>query len=301
MKNDINYYYNLVTNDIHQTGKKYYFTINEEQYVFIPYDRLINDINNLYEISINLFRQNIYCHQIVMNNKKELVTNLNGEPYILLRIYINNNEKININDIFYFNFIAVGNQYESLKKNNWYSLWTRKIDYYEEQIREFGKKHPLIRESFSYFIGVTETGIMLLQNSGITDNSLVIGHKRIKQNTNYFELYNPLNFVIDCKARNFSEYIKDSYINDKITIEEIKDYLKYSNLNSNELYMFFIRLFYPSFYFDVYDDIILNQVDEKELEESIKKIPKYETLIKEMYLFLKNYVSIPDIEWIIKI
>ena len=301
MKNTINYYYNLVAYDIHQIEKKYYFTINEEQYVFVPYDRPVNDIKGLYEISTYLFQQNIYCHQMVINNRKELITSINGEPYILLKKYINNNDNINLNDILYFNFITIGDQYELLKKNNWYFLWTRKIDYYEGQIREFGRKYPLIRESFSYFIGVIETGVMLLNNVETTKNPLVVGHKRINRNTSYFELYNPLNFIVDCKARNISEYIKDLYIYEKITIEEAKKYLERSNLNSDELYMFFVRLFYPSFYFDVYDDIILNQKDEKELEEVIKRIPKYETLIKEMYLYLKNYISIPDIEWIIKI
>lgn len=301
MKNAINYFYNLVTYDIHQIGKTHYFTIDDASYVLMPYDRLIGDINSLYEISTNLFRRNIYCHQIIMSNRRELVTNINGEQYILLRIYINNNDKISIDDILYFNFIEVGNQYESLKKDNWYTLWTRKIDYYEDQVREFGKKYPLIRESFSYFVGITETGIILLQNAETNKNSLVIAHKRIKYTTTYFELYNPLNFVVDCKARNISEYLEDLYINDKITIEEIKNYLSYSNLNSNELYLFFVRLFYPSFYFDVYDDIILNQKEDDELKEVIKKIPKYESLLKEMYLFLKNYISLPDIEWIIKI
>lgn len=301
MKNTINYFYNLVTYDIHQTGKTYYFTIDDASYVFILYDRLIGDINNLYQISTSLFNQKIYCHQIIMNNRRELVTSINGEQYILLRIYINNNNVITIDDILYFNYLGVGNQYESLKKDNWYSLWTKKIDYYEDQIREFGKKYPLIRESFSYFVGVTETGIMLLQNVETNNSSLVIAHKRIKHNTTYFELYNPLNFVVDCKARNISEYIEDLYINDKVDIEEIKNYLRYSNLNSNELYLFFVRLFYPSFYFDIYDDIILNQKEEDELETAIKKIPKYEKLLKEMYLFLKNYISLPDIEWIIKI
>ncbi|MGE5455965.1 MAG: hypothetical protein ACM3O4_02560 [Ignavibacteriales bacterium] len=301
MKNAINYFYNLVTYDIHQIGKTHYFTIDDASYVLMPYDRLIGDINSLYEISTNLFRRNIYCHQIIMSNRRELVTNINGEQYILLRIYINNNDKISIDDILYFNFIEVGNQYESLKKDNWYTLWTRKIDYYEDQVREFGKKYPLIRESFSYFVGITETGIILLQNAETNKNPLVIAHKRIKYTTTYFELYNPLNFVVDCKARNISEYLEDLYINDKITIEEIKNYLSYSNLNSNELYLFFVRLFYPSFYFDVYDDIILNQKEDDELKEVIKKIPKYESLLKEMYLFLKNYISLPDIEWIIKI
>ena len=39
-------------------------------------------------------------------------------------------------------------------------------------------------------------------------------HKRIKLNSTLFDLYNPLNLIIDFKVRDFAEYIKDCLIND---------------------------------------------------------------------------------------
>ncbi|MDD4607915.1 MAG: hypothetical protein PHD10_02095 [Bacilli bacterium] len=300
MKNAINYYYNLITYDIHQIGKTYNFSVNNEPYVLLIYERPANEINSIYEISTNFFYQNIYIHQIIPNNQKELITMINNEPYVLLKIYIPSENKITIDDIILFNSLTYNNKADVLKKNNWHELWSKKIDYYEEQIREFGIKYPLIRESFSYFIGLTETGIMLLQN--FQDNSqLVISHKRINHNTTFFDLYNPLNFILDSKSRNICEYLKSLFFNDKITTDQIKKYLQYSNFNSNELYLFFARLFYPSFYFDIYDDVIFDQKKEKELQDIINKTSAYEQLIKEIYFYLKNYINLPEIEWIIKI
>ncbi|MDD2435282.1 MAG: hypothetical protein PHO63_03410 [Bacilli bacterium] len=300
MKNALNYYYNLITNDIHQIDKTYSFSVNNEPYLFILSERQPNEINSLYEISTNLFKQNIYTHQIIPNNNRELITMINNEPYILLKLYINSDTKITFDDLILYNYFISNNHTKTLNKNNWRDLWMQKMDYYEEQIREFGVKYPLMRESFSYFIGLTETGIMLLQ--GFKDDSqLVISHKRINSNTTLFDLYNPLNFIIDSKSRNICEYIKSMFFNDKISAEQIKQYLQYAGFNSSELYLFFVRLFYPSFYFDIYDDIIYNQKKEKELLHIIAKIPDYERLIKELYLYLKNYITLPEIEWIIKI
>ena len=44
-------------------------------------------------------------------------------------------------------------------------MWIRKIDYFEYQISQFGKKYPIIRESFNYYVGLAENGISLLNKA----------------------------------------------------------------------------------------------------------------------------------------
>ena len=72
------------------------------------------------------------------------------------------------------------------------------------------------------------------------------------------------------------------------------------NLNEIDYKLFFIRLLYPSFYFDIYEQIVNNEIEEEELKKIINKIPEYETLIKKTYVYIKNNNFLPDIEWIKK-
>ena len=59
-------------------------------------------------------------------------------------------------------------------------------------------------------------------------------------------------------------------------------------------------MFYPSFYFDLYEDIMSNKQEEKELKKILDKTEEYETLLKRLYIYINNRVKLPDIEWIKK-
>ena len=74
-----------------------------------------------------------------------------------------------------------------------------------------------------------------------------------------------------------------------------------AEVTSYDYFLFFVRLFYPSFYFDVYEQIVENNCDEQKILDAIEKTPLYEKLIKDVYAYLSNYINIPDIEWIKKI
>ena len=48
MKNAINYYYNLYPNNIHQTEKGYYFSINQTRYFLLKYLDEPKEIQKIY-------------------------------------------------------------------------------------------------------------------------------------------------------------------------------------------------------------------------------------------------------------
>ena len=107
------------------------------------------------------------------------------------------------------------------KKKNWTKIWSDKNDYLEFQISELGKKHPIIRESFSYYIGLAETAIALtneVQNNEIT---YVYSHKRINRDDTLLEFYNPLNITVDARVRDIAEYLKSAFFNDFDIREEL--------------------------------------------------------------------------------
>lgn len=300
MKNALQYYYGLVATDIHQINKQYSFRIGKNHYVFLPTDRNIEELKEVYQISRLLNQQGIYSHDIVLNNSGGMITFVNQMPYILLQTYVKNDDIVILSDLIYFqNKTKKISSHPLLIRNDWYTLWTNKIDYFEYQVSQLSKKYPRIRESFSYFVGLAETSISLFKMLGKRDvKSLSIAHKRMHAHDTLFDLYNPLNFILDVSCRDASEYFKSAFIDQDDVINEIIYYLNYSNLTEYEAQMFFVRLLFPTFYFDLYEDVITGDVKEKELLKVVVHIEKYEFMIKQVYQYLRTIIYLPEIEWL---
>lgn len=295
MKNVLNYFYNIYTENIRLNGNNYYFNYENENYIFYLYNGNYNELEKIYEIYTQVLKLGIYSHQIILNKDNQILTIYNQKQYVLLKYNSNLNTKIKINDILYF-----GNMTERYKNIiNWKTLWSSKIDYFEYQMSHFGKKYRLLRNSFSYYAGIVENGIILLNEKKTVASS--ISHKRISCNETFLEFYNPLNYIIDIKVRDSAEYFKNKLLIDKNIFEDIKKYLAISKLNENEVYYFFVRMFYPSFYFDCYEKVINGNIDEYKIKEVIEITPYYENLLRELYQYLKQYIQIPEIEWLNRI
>lgn len=299
MKNVLSYYYNLHLSDIHQIEGIYRFNLNGIEYAFTQYKRNLNEIRELYELSLLLFQNGIMVHQFVLNKENQLITYVNQKPYVLLQIYNNSKQNITINDINNFSFSSSILKLPE-KQVNWANLWSDKIDYFEYQVNQFGKKNPLIRESFSYFSGLVENGISLFNILELDYNNYSVSHQRLSSKDTMFEFLNPMNLIIDYKVRDACEFYKEKILNKQSISNEIKEYLSNKNLNVYEILLFFIRMFYPSFYFDKYEYIINNEEDDYQLKNIIELSDKYEKLLKEIYFYLSKYINMPDIEWIKK-
>ena len=297
MKNVLSYYYNLHLSDIHQIEGIYRFNLNGIEYAFTQYKRNLNEIRELYELSLLLFQNGIMVHQFVLNKENQLITYVNQKPYVLLQIYNNSKQNITINDINNFSSSILK---LPEKQVNWANLWSDKIDYFEYQVNQFGKKNPLIRESFSYFSGLVENGISLFNILELDYNNYSVSHQRLSSKDTMFEFLNPMNLIIDYKVRDACEFYKEKFLNKQSISNEIKEYLSNKNLNVYEILLFFIRMFYPSFYFDKYEYIINNEEDDYQLKNIIELSDKYEKLLKEIYFYLSKYINMPDIEWIKK-
>lgn len=300
MKNIIAYYYNLYSYDIHQYKDIYRFTVAGNNYALAPCNA--QELKRIYDISSTLIQNNIYIHQILPTNSNGMYITYNNKNYVLLKYHSNMDRKIQLCDLTKFNREVEYLKFEEAEKINWGSLWGNKIDYFEYQVNQFGKKYPKIRESISYYIGLVETGISLYINKETNiDGKVSISHKRIGRNSTLYDLYNPLNLIVDYKVRDAAEYFKDLFVEKENIFEDIIKYFYDEHLQLNDCYNFFIRMFYPSFYFDVYEQIMNDEIDEIKLQQIIDKTPSYEELLKKLYFYLSKYMGMPDIEWLKKI
>ena len=82
MKNLINYYYNLLVNDFKKTNDRFIFEVEDKNYEFVPFS---GDINKFYKIYLTVIKNNKYCHEIILNKDRNLLTFYNNKPYILIK------------------------------------------------------------------------------------------------------------------------------------------------------------------------------------------------------------------------
>lgn len=300
MKNAINYYYNLFPNQVHQKDdREIYFNINDDKYVLLLYDEEYGDVNYFYNLSLRLLQNNVPCHQFIFNINKILVTNVNDKNYVLFKIFVDNEKLVDINDLYSF-FAQTKHIKMPIESKNYFDLWSSKIDYYEYQITQYSKQFPLIRESFNYHIGLAENALILYKTIYNEQHHYnVIAHNRIKKDCKVKDLYNPLNFVVDIEARSFAEYFKTTFFYGDINIDEqIFNYLKILSYSPYEGVIFFSRMMFPTYYFDLYELIINDLENEKDVMNIISKVNLYEKILSNIYKYLSLYTNIPRIEWL---
>lgn len=294
MKNAINYYYGILAEDIHQKDNTYTIITNSGTYALELFDYDPKIAKTIYDLSLNLNNQGIYCHRIMINLEGNYITNINGRLYVLMELKGDFKKVVEIDDLINYSFQI--KEISELKNSDWRTLWMNKIDYFEYQINQLGLKYPKVRESSSYFIGIAENGIMLCNE--IKNEIIYLSHRRINSNSTYYDLYNPLNFIFDTRVRNAAEYFKSMLINNKKP--EIIYYIEKSNLSENELKLLFLRMLYPSFYFDEFENLLKENKDDQRIKKIIDSIDRYELLLTELYDYVSQKTILPAIEWIKK-
>ena len=294
MNNFIYYFYNIKVENLYTYQKYYTFTHNG--YIYRLY-QIEENINSKFIIDIDrkLLGYTL-INEIIFNKDKDIISTYNNKQYILMKIYTNTQKKITLEEIYYLaNTLKVPSQ-----KIKWSTLWERKIDYLEKIISENGKKYPLITDSFNYFIGMTENAISYYNNIEFKQNdNYVISHKRIRYNDNIDVIYNPLNIIFDYRIRDIAEYIKNSFFNNNQNIyKEIHIYLKKYPFTIEEAKLLVSRLLYPSFYFELYEDILIDNVGERVIIDIINKLPLYEKYLSNIITYLSKIYNVEEIIWL---
>lgn len=298
MKNILEFYYNLsLEEEILNRNGNYYFVINNNSFVFRPFYGNNNSIDDIYKLN-NYLSNFSYIDKIILNKFNSPITKVKDILYVLILLKGNNN--INLSIISNLASIDIPS-FKSLERNNWEVLWGNLIDYYEMQIGQNEKKYPLIRESFDYFVGMGENAISYLVNTKKEVKPNFYDKKVLSHNNLYNSLFDPLNIILDHKARDLAEYIKLSFFNNNQNIfKELDEYFYYNHYSFYGMRILFARIIYPSFYFKLYDEILSKKKEEKELNSIIKRIDEYELYLSNIYLYLRKYYDIPMIEWLKK-
>ena len=254
MKTLIKIEYGLRDFTIKELHKKFYIKTADSIYIFeeTRYDeQLIQSIND---------RGQFY--RVIMNNRKKYITNVNEKKYILYKI----NSQIN-NDS--YTIMQVNR-----RNLRWGLLWSNKLDQIEEQLTNMPEK---IKETINYYIGLAQNSILYWNSIKEKEGKLIIGKRRMDNKVRF----DPNNAIIDYPERNVAEYIKSSFFEENIKLEEIKKLLSMCQNKNYNMELIFSRLLFPTYYFDEVEDFLENgAINEKRVEKVEKLQKKYEEILE---------------------
>lgn len=306
MKDIINYFYNFNIDSVEEWDVVYSFKWHKEEFYFVPLKRTEKELIDLVEITKELKMRNLECHDMLLNKFGKLITSVYNTNYILLKPVGDKYEEYDITNMLKINMslILTPNK-SSLYRNSWAKLWSDKIDYFEYQIHELGKDKEIILDSFSYYIGLGENAISYVNNTNIKYHQtkfdrICLSHRRIKYPNYKLNYLNPLSFIFDLEVRDIAEYIKSAFFFGADALSYLKETLKLTNFSIYSLELLYARLLYPSYYFDIYENIMNDLEEEEKLIPIIDKAADYEEFLRDAYLEINKYAPIEGISWILE-
>jgi len=306
MKESINYYYNLNIAEVENWETVYRFKINKDYFYFVPLKRIENELEDLVNVSKELKLRGIEVHDIILNRFGKIITNVYNMNYVLLKPIGDIYEEYELKDIVKINKKLILNDNKSkLYRNSWVKLWSDKLDYFEYQIRELGKDKSVILNSFSYYLGLGENAISYASNTiksykPTEKDRICLSHRRINYPNYKLNFLNPLGFIFDLEVRDIASFIKSAFIANEDALSYLKEALRINDFTIYSLQLLYARLMYPTFYFDIYEKVINNELPEEELIPIIEKSDEYEVFLKKAYVEISHYAPIERVEWILK-
>lgn len=306
MKNEIAYFYHLYPTKLIKKEKKYYFEYLGKNYTLCPYTRNLIEQEDLYLLNVTLTQKNLFFPKMIKNIKGETLTFINGKYYVLKQETLSE-EVITFEQVKYqFPYLLPLYQLKNIARNNWPLLWEKKIDYFEYQREHIYQKFPKLVEYLDYFIGLAENAIAYIKEieqqipKKETDR-LTFTRRRIHAQDKLPQFYDPICFVIDHKARDLSEFIKSSFFEMDISQKQILYWIEELQLSNYGWGLFFGRMLFPTFFFDLYEEIVNENAEENRMDEILDRMDDYQELLAAIQVKIRNKNHLPEIQWIHRI
>lgn len=297
MKNVILYNYNLEVKELLLLEEgDYSFYVDYDKFYMMKLRRPKEDIEEIKKIIEKMPRD---FHKVVLNRFSSIYTSFENEEYVLLKVVGAEHNELDLSDI-----LKEQKRFDldksTIDRTNWGKLWEAKVDYLEYQVSELATPHKIIKNSFSYYVGLAENAIEyfnLLNPSGI---GTYVARRRIKCPEYAVDYYNPLELVVDYRVRDIASYLKAVFFNREGGLREVDILVNKDFLSPLEYNLLFARLLYPSYYFDTMQGVLERNVDEEKLLFFIEKVDDYEKFLNEVYVRFAKKCSMIKIDWLIK-
>ena len=286
MRNALYYNYGISISEVYKKSY-YYFCYEGMKYIIFKHNLNSEELTQKYNMAMYLQQKGLKVHTIIKTNDNQLGFVFDKYQYVLMRMEEGYEDTVSLDEIINFNNLGLCNKIDV----SYFKMWTEKLDYIEYQVSQLAKDYEYIRDSVSYFIGLAETAIALSKN--VTSNIFSISH--IKFSNVASEFYNPLNFIIDFRIRDISEYLKKMIIDRQFNL--VLFLCVIDGLNKDEVTLLYVRMLFPNYYFDALEECLIDQKGEDQIRAIIKNVEYIETQLKAIYDIIEY---IPQIEWLEK-
>lgn len=249
--NLIYFLYNIKVDYIRRKNNSYIFSFNNAFYIFK--DTFMIEENVVF--LNNFINDRVMFHSLIKNRYSKYLSRFNDKYYILMKVKFNMNRLLLLEDIYNTNNYNIS--YVSRNDFNWVKLWKRKIDQVEEYINNnYINTYNL--SIINYFLNLSELAVSYFYNNVKLDVfPITLCHKRISKDSDLYDYFSITDVVFDHYIRDVAEYIKcDIYDDNEI---DLGKYNILKNIKDKELLI--SRLLFPSYFFDVMDDLIINNRD----------------------------------------
>ncbi len=295
MEEIVKNYYNLEGIFTKISEDLYLIYSNDTYYYFMKCLRNEEELNDIGKICLELKNIGIRLDEIILNGEKRVVTN----NFVLVKINFFLDSDTSLKEMLRYNEKLVVSKGVV---NNWASLWEQKIDYLEYQIGELGQDKVELITSFSYYIGLAECALLVLKNverKYNKDTKLVLSRIRINYPNYDKDYFNPLNFIFDNRMRDIAEYIKSMFFQKEDVWPSIYEIFK-KPYTVYEYNIFYARMLFPTYYFDLFEDIILDNRNGKEIFTITNLLDDYQDFLSDLYFYLSKFAPLERVPWITK-
>ncbi len=272
--NLISFLYDIKVEVIRKNNDGYVFLYNNNFYIFKNCQMNEEYLQYIY----NFISNDSFFHKIIKNRHNKYISTYDNQNYILMMVKFNVNRMLLLEDI--YNSGSYHISYVKKKDFNWIKLWKIKIDQVAYFVSNSNIKMDVLSLSIiNYYLELAELAIQIFNLIPIDDYiPLSLCHNRISRNADLYDYYSVTNLVFDHITRDLGEYIKNYVYSDNLI--ETNQLKILNNLSVNERYMLLSRLIFPSYFFDIFDEFILNQQDFRNFYTYFLNVDQYEKNLK---------------------
>lgn len=263
-------------------------------------EKSMENLNNLIVSLANYFENDVVY--IVKNKYNQYISTTNDDNNICLLTY--KNSEINLEKLLQMHQIYFNSFNYMVNISEIIILWDQRLEYIQNQclvnLNFDNEAHLLLYEHTMYAIGLALNALQYLADLQIDFQTQqfpsTLTHRRLKK-MDKFNLFNPFNLIIDHSSRDLAELYK----NDLIDFDNLFKLCQKYYYSVAEYEYLLARLFYPTFIFDIVEDIATDKQvydHNNEIYQAIQKQNKQIDKIKEFYRSVNNYFNIRPIEWL---
>ena len=183
-------------------------------------------------------------------------------------------------------------------------LWDQRLEYIQNQclvaLNFDNDAHMILYEYSQFAIGLAINALQYLSDMKIDFNKkhylTTLTHRRIKK-MDKFELFNPFNLIIDHSSRDLAELYKNNLIDFDTLFSICQSY----SYNVDEYEYLIARLLFPTFIFDIIEDIATDNTMydyQNEIYYAISKQNEQLDKLKYFYKKISQLMLIRPIDWL---